>query len=671
MLKLRPIALTLSLAILAACHPDPFPAQVPATPPPPSASPTPADPTSPQARELTITVTLPAGVHERLRSQRRLGIQAAPFQTQTQFLVDSRASDAVKRLLEQGIVPESRLGDGGQRDNLTRAEMVTIVAKALGAETSLGTAVNGNLDASNWAAGYIALATDLAQQGYRGPASAPSDFNPDAPMTPAETLALINVYLRLPVPTTLPSVGQSIQALVEANRQGHLTLPQSLMASDLLTYLTPVLDTAAATQTQLAELHASFPDPMGFTLRYGPLDLAPFLDGIISQRNGDLTYTLTLATETLARLLDLVQNDPFNRGGLATIQIEDIINQSLLLSGTYDQIRPELHLDPRSTAETLLAQQLQQRRDELQRLREGRQPRQEAPPRPTTIDRDLMDSLRDPATARPSIPSPNRSPTVCAPPTACPWKTIRNSGASSTSSPTFNQAAGLWTIRPLTRPGGLPASAAVAVAAVAVAAAPASPSPPTSRSPTAAMVPVKPGNDQRFFGRKAPMIPNETRGDDATTLPLPDPWPIPCLEQLPGDRHTAGRWHHARQQPVPGPRKRSGPLPTRLRHPGLRRHLAQHRSLQAHLVPKRRTGHRQRLDQSPDRAGPSGDGDLYPRARRQRLHGRGDRRGCRQPAALRGRSHVDHLDPRPRRSAPERQPHPTVGRWGEPGFPGR
>lgn len=392
----RPIALTVAtLTALTACHPGgPLPAQVVPGPPPPAQTGKPGDPAADPARNLKIAVTLPAGVHQRLQAQRRMGIQGmagrATFGIRTNFLAEVGNSDSARRLMALGIIQGNGPNSIDWGNSISRAEFVTVMVRAFGQESTaaLVNSAPAFADASmasHWAAGYAAVAKNLVQGAGGATFSPPSTFVPNGQPTSAEALALIANFLGHPLPNPLPPVDNLIQSVVGANRQGGPSLPDSLMASDLLNVLAPTLIQGGSSRAQLDTLLASFPDPMIFELTFVQAVQPALLDSLSIQDNGDLTYLMTMIDETL----DAAMQQAADRDQIILAQINNIHGQTQLL-GTIDPNLDHNRIDTRSTAEALLAQALQQRQNNQQNRPANR-------PRPTTIDRQHLQTVRDQA----------------------------------------------------------------------------------------------------------------------------------------------------------------------------------------------------------------------------------------------------------------------------------
>lgn len=392
----RPIALTVAILMaLTACHPGgPLPAQVVPGPPPPAPTGKPGDPAADPARNLKITVTLPAGVHQRLQAQRRMGIQGmagrAAFGIRTNFLAEVGNSDSARRLMELGIIQGNGSNPIDLGNSISRAEFVTVMVRAFGQE-STAALVNSapafvdSFDASHWAAGYVAVAKNLIQGVGGLPLSLPSGFDPNGRPTPNEAMALLSAFLGIPQPSTLPPASQLFQNLVDKNLQGGPSLPDSLMASDLLNVFAPTLIQGGSSPAQLNTLLASFPDPMIFELTFAQPVQPALLDSLSFQDNGDLTYLMTMIDETL----DAAIQQATDRDQVILAQIDNILGQTQLL-GTIDPRLDQNRIDTRSTAEALLAQALQHRQNNQQNRPADR-------PLPTTIDRQHLQTVRDPA----------------------------------------------------------------------------------------------------------------------------------------------------------------------------------------------------------------------------------------------------------------------------------
>lgn len=357
----RPIALTVAiLTALTACHPgNPLPGNIQPAPPSQGAPDKPGEPAVNPAQSLKITVTLPAGVHQRLRAQRRMGIQGmagrATFGIRTNFLAEVGNSDSARRLMELGIIQGNGSNPTAIDQSISRAEYVSVLVRAFGQESTaaLAAGVPAFADSSvssHWAAGHIALAKNLIQGAGGLPSSLPGGFDPNGRPTPNEAMALLSAFLGIPQPSTLPPASQLFQNLADKNLQGSLSLPDSLMASDLLNVLAPTLIQGGSTPAQLNTLLASFPDPMIFNLAHGQERLAPFLNGIWTNADGTLTYSVAVNNEQIEALVQSAADQVF----APVISIEDTAGQAILLASVPQY--GEMAFSPQSTAEILLAQ---------------------------------------------------------------------------------------------------------------------------------------------------------------------------------------------------------------------------------------------------------------------------------------------------------------------------
>lgn len=107
--------------------------------------------------------------------------------------------EGADRMLRLGLVQGRGGGDLALGSSITRAELVTIMVRALGlefaADVAKGTAVFPDVPGDHWASGYIAVARNLAQKNGFTIGFPDGTFGPDTEVTPAQALAFEMKFL--------------------------------------------------------------------------------------------------------------------------------------------------------------------------------------------------------------------------------------------------------------------------------------------------------------------------------------------------------------------------------------------------------------------------------------------------------------------------------------------
>lgn len=125
------------------------------------------------------------------------------------------AFDAAQKMADLGLVRGRAPGDFALNETITRAEMVTILVRALGRENDaaiLAGAPAFSDSQSHWASGYVALAKNAGiTNGYPD-----GTFKPDGQVTAAEAVAFLVKFLGLPVNESLGWPNSFLAASLEA-----------------------------------------------------------------------------------------------------------------------------------------------------------------------------------------------------------------------------------------------------------------------------------------------------------------------------------------------------------------------------------------------------------------------------------------------------------------------
>lgn len=127
----------------------------------------------------------------------------------------SSAFDAAERMAELGLVKGRAPGDYALSETITRAEMVTVLVRALGQESTAQLLAGAPAFADtndHWASGYVALAKNLGITNGR----TPTTFEPDATVTAAEAVAFLVKFLGLPVNDELGWPNSYLASALEA-----------------------------------------------------------------------------------------------------------------------------------------------------------------------------------------------------------------------------------------------------------------------------------------------------------------------------------------------------------------------------------------------------------------------------------------------------------------------
>lgn len=115
---------------------------------------------------------------------------------------DKRTEEAFERLLEAGIIQGDSKGNLNLDGNITRAQLTTILVKAIGLDDGVKKPVSSgfsDVDANAWYAGYVAAAIKHVEAAGLRLGTTKSTFSPDKKLSTIETLVFVEKFLGIEV----------------------------------------------------------------------------------------------------------------------------------------------------------------------------------------------------------------------------------------------------------------------------------------------------------------------------------------------------------------------------------------------------------------------------------------------------------------------------------------